>query len=226
MLDGNLAVKHSQMRERNFPAQRGQAVAPGPNRKRHAIEAAPHRWGLLGELLQARRLELGYKHRPAFARERLPLTGDGNPNVRLVADIENNYRDSYPAGTLRQLARAYEIAYSSLAAVLRGETDALAPSGAPAPAVTPDAGQMPPMSEPARIASARPYADRIHARLRHLAAQGITDPDGTQVFPRSPADAKTWDGTAGRWDLDDQVWMIADMQRRDGGRNGSRSETG
>ena len=81
------------------------------------------------------------------------------------------------------------------------------------------------MTDPARIASARPYADRIHARLRQLAAQGITDPGGDRVFGPGP-DAKTWDGTAGRWDLDERVWMIADMQRRDGGRPGAGTGTG
>jgi hypothetical protein len=65
-----------------------------------------------------------------------------------------------------------------------------------------------------RTAADRPYADRIWQRLHALAAQGITDPSGAQLFPDSPADAKTWDGTAGRMDLGDRTWLVADLQRR------------
>ena len=176
--------------------------------RRPAVRAPEAAWQRLGELLQLRRAELGYRRRPAFTRE-------AGINIRLVTDIENAYRpNTFLTPTLRDVAQAYQVTYDSLTAVLAGKADALTPA-VPA-AVPPGDGWMPPMTDPARIASARPYADRIHARLRHLAAQGITDPDGAQVFGPGP-DAATWDGT-GRWDTDERVWMIADMQRRDGSR--------
>jgi hypothetical protein len=198
-------------------------VTPEPNRKRHAIKAPRGRWLLLGELLQARRQELGYKYRPAFARERLQPTDEGNPNVRLVADAEMGYRDTFPPGTLREIARAYEVAYDSVTAVLDGRADALAPAvpAAPAAPVT----RLPPMTDAARIASARPYADAINRRLRELAGQGLPDPGGVQVFGPGP-DAKTWDGIGARLDIDDRVWFIADLQRRADGRDGSGSGAG
>ena len=74
------------------------------------------------------------------------------------------------------------------------------------------------MADAARIASGRPYADRIWDRLRRLAADGITDPSGGQLFRPGSPDAQAWDGTGARLDLPDRVWLIADMQRRDDGR--------
>lgn len=190
------------------------------NRKRHAMAADDSRWVLLGELLQARRQELGFRFRPAFARDRLPLTPDGNLNVRLAADIENNYRGgSYPPGTLRLLAQAYEVTYESVQAVLSGAAGSVAPAPAAAPAEPP--GWTPPVDDATRIASDRPYADRIWERLRQLAARGITAPSGSQVFPPGSADARDWDGAGSRLDLADRVWFIAGLQRRDAGRAGS-----
>jgi hypothetical protein len=82
------------------------------------------------------------------------------------------------------------------------------------------------MTDAARIASARPYADAINRRLRELAGQGLPDPPGARVFPASPADARTWDGIGARLDIDDRVWFIADLQRRADGRDGSGSGSG
>ncbi len=177
------------------------------NRKRHATVAAGGRWELLGELLQARRQQLGYRFRPAFARDRLPATPDGNRNVRLPADIENHYRDTYPPGTLRLIAHAYEVTYESLTAVLAGNADRLAA----VPAVPP--GWAPPM-DPVRAASDRPWFDPVNERRVALAARGITDPAGAQMFPDSPDDAKAWDGIGARLPVGDRVWFIADLRRR------------
>ena len=94
--------------------------------------------------------------------------------------------------------------------------DAQQSQPAPAASVT----QLPPMTDAARIASARPYADAIQRRLRELAGQGDTDPAGNRVFPAAPDDAKAWDGIGARMDIDDRVWFIADLQRRAGGRDG------
>lgn len=176
--------------------------------RRPVVRAPEDRWRLLGGLLQLRRGELGYRRRPAFTRER-------GINIRLVTDIENAYRpNTFLTPTLRDIAQAYAVTYESLAAVLAGEAAALAPA---APAVPP--AQAPPMADAARAASARPYLDRIHRRLRALAAQGVTDPSGAQVFGPGP-DAQTWDGIGARLDMEDRAWLIADLQRRDGGRGG------
>ncbi len=74
--------------------------------------------------------------------------------------------------------------------------------------------QSPPMTDPARIASDRPWFDTINERRVALAARGITDPSGAQMFPDSPDDAKAWDGIGARLDIGDRVWFIADLQRR------------
>jgi hypothetical protein len=191
--------------------------------------ASPEGRRLLGALLGQRRKELGYTHRPAFARERLPLTPNGNLNTRLLADIEEAYRDTFPEDTLRQLAQAYLVAYDSLAAVAHLRARALAP--VPQQPPTGSVTQLPPMTDAVRRGADFPYFTRIEKRLRELAAAGFTDPDGTQVFllPSpvnesdhigSPGDAKAWDGIGARLDIDDRAWLIADLQRRADGRDG------
>jgi len=188
-----------------------------PGRKRYAAEAPPHRWQLLGELLQARRQELGFKFRPAFAKERLPPTPDGNPNVRLAADIEKAYRPSYPPGTLRLLARAYGVTYESVEAVLDGTSGDLAPEAAAAR--PPD--DTPPPYPRARGEADRPWFDEINEQRVALAAQGITDPTGEQMFPGRLDDIQAWNGIGARLSLKDRVWFIADLRRRAHSRDGN-----
>jgi len=185
--------------------------------RRPVIRAPETAWQRLGELLQLRRAELGYKRRPGFTRDR-------DINIRLVTDIENAYRpNTFLTPTLREIAQAYAVTYDSVTAVLAGSASELAPAAAAPPATV---TQLPPMTDAARIASARPYADAINRRLRELAAKGFTDPGGGQVFPASPADARTWDGIGARLDIDDRVWFIADLQRRDDGRDVAGSDSG
>jgi len=188
-----------------------------PGRKRYAAEAPPDRWQLLGELLQARRQELGFKFRPAFAKERLPPTPDGNPNVRLAADVEKAYRRSYPPGTLRLLARAYGVTYESVEAVLRGDSGELAPEAAAAR--PPD--DTPPPYLRARGEADRPWFDEINERRVALALRGITAPSGAQMFGEGTDDAQLWDGIGGRLEIRDRVWFIADLRRRAAGRGGN-----
>lgn len=190
-------------------------MTPEPNRKRHAIKAPRERWLLLGELLEARRQELGYKYRPGFARDRLPPTDKGNPNARLVGDAERAYRPTFPPGTLREIARAYEVTYASLTAVLAGTAGELAPAAPAAPVA-----QLPPMTDAARVASARRWFDEINERRVALAARGITSPSGTQMFPDAPEDAGAWDGIGARMGIKDRVWLIAELRRDDAGRRG------
>jgi hypothetical protein len=192
------------------------ASDPGP------IEGAPRAGRhLLGVLLRQRRTELGYTHRPAFAVAALPLTGKGNPNTRLLADIEEAYRDDFPEARLRQLARAYLADYESLVDVAHLRAGTLVPAS-PVPDEPPD--WTPPMTDPARIASARTYFDQIQGRLDLLRARGIAEPSGRQLFPDAPADAKTWDGVGARLDIGARVWLIADLRRRADGRAGDSGE--
>ena len=196
-----------------------------PNRKHIGITAPAAAWRQLGELLEAwRRIELGYRSRVQFASARLRATPQGNANVRLVSDIENSYRPvTYPAGTLKEIAEAYGVAYESMVAVLRGQADHLTPAVASARQQLP----APPIDDAARTAADRPYADRIWADLRAWAAKGVTDPSGAQLFGPGTPDAQAWDGTRGRMDDGDRVWHIADLQRRDGDRRtNGRAVTG
>jgi hypothetical protein len=177
---------------------------------------------LLGALLAQRRKELGYTHWPAFARDRLPLTPKGNPNTRLLADIEKAYRSRFPEPTLRLLAQAYQVDYRSLLDVAHLRRNTLTPvSSPPAPAALPVPGEPPGWlaGDEARSGADRPFADEIRGRLKLLRAQGIPAPSGGELFPDSPADARDWDKyAADGWTIRDLTWFIADMQRRKAGR--------
>ena len=187
------------------------------------IEQAPLQGRqLLGALLGQRRAELGYTHRPAFARERLPLTPQGNLNTRLLADLEEAYRDNFPEVRLRQLAQAYLVTYDSVVAVAHGRARALVPlAAAPDATVT----ELPPMTGRDRVTSDREYFRPIADRRALLARQGIMDPSGAQMFGEGTEDARTWDGRVGRsLSVYDRMWLIADLRRREAGRdNGSVS---
>ncbi len=197
-----------------------------PNRKHHAVDSATaERWALLGRLFRARRLELGYGFRPAFAEARLPKTQDGNLMIRMVVTVENSERPgTYSPGRLEQFARAYDVTLESVHAVLRGDAGKLEP--APPAAVSPWR-PLPaaPMDDEGRESSVRPYAVRLWDGLLRLAGQGVTDPSGV-MLGLSPADAKVWDGSAGAMSLADRAWLVADMQRRRAARTAdSRSGT-
>lgn len=178
--------------------------------RRPVIRAPEAAWRRLGELLQLRRAELGYPRRPAFTRER-------EINIRLVTDIENAYRpNTFLTPTLREIARGYAVTYDSMVAVLLGHDDGLVPA-------PPEAPWQPPIAEPGRRDADRAYADRIYERLLDLAGRGIRNPPGDQLFAPGSPDAKTWDGTAGRMETRERVWLVADLQRRAEGRDGGRS---
>jgi hypothetical protein len=173
--------------------------------RRPVVRAPEVAWQRLGELLQLRRAELGYRRRPAFTREH-------GINIRLVTDIENAYRpNTFLTPTLREIAQAYEVTYDSVLAVLRGEADELIPA-VPVPLD-------PPIADPARIAADRPFFDEINERRVALAARGITDPTGAQMFPDDPQDAQAWDGIGARLPVRDRVWFIAELRRHEDGRD-------
>ncbi len=172
---------------------------------------------LLGVLLAQRRQELGYTYWPAFAKARLPMTPSGNPNTRLLADIEKAYRDNFPEGRLRQLAQAYLVDYGSLVDVAHMKARALIPLppavSASLPVVSAHILPPAPMDDEARESSVRPYAVRLWDELLRLAARGVTDPPGV-MLGLPPGDAKVWDGSAGAMSLADRAWLVADIQRR------------
>lgn len=173
--------------------------------RRPVVRAPDTGWQRLGELLQLRRADLGYRRRPAFTREH-------GINIRLVTDIENAYRpNTFLTPTLRDIAQAYQVTYDSMLAVLAGKADELVPAG-PAPAVPP------PMADPARVNGNRPWFDEINERRVALAAQGVTSPSGAQMFGEGTDDAQAWDGIGARLDIGDRVWFIADLRRRADGR--------
>jgi len=187
-------------------------VASSSDGRRPAVRADAGAWRRLGELLQRRRAELGYRYRPAFTAER-------DINIRLVTDIENAHRpNTFSIGALQHIARAYAVTYESVTAVLHGGADGLDPAAAaspPAPLAPGPPGLPPSMADAARVAAARPWSDRIQERLRDLAARGVTSPSGADVFPGRPDDARAWDALSGRWPLNDVIWMTADLLARD-----------
>ena len=161
-------------------------------RRRTDATAPPERWQLLGRLLEDRRKELGYTYRqPAFER-------DSGVNRRMAADIEKAAKDRinrFMPGTLHVIARGYQVTEKSMRAVLRGDADALTPvTGALSPA-------------------ARRHYREINERRFTLAAQGILDPDGAQMFPGAPDDAQAWDGIGARLPIGERVQFIADLRR-------------
>jgi hypothetical protein len=126
---------------------------------------------------------------------------------------------SPPAATLARMAYALEIAPKHLesegqrpdaAEILREILHREAEAADAAAAERLD----PPMTDPGHIASDRPYFDEINERRVALAARGITNPSGAQMFPDSPDDAKAWDGIGARLPVGDRVWFIADLRRR------------
>ena len=186
-----------------------------PNRKRLAIQAPEDAWVRLGELLQLRRGELGYRQRPAFCKTR-------NINTRLIADIEHNYRpNTFPPATLKQIAQAYEVTYESIAALLRGEADELIrteSSPPPAPAATgSDSRRTSLVTGEDKNAATWPYAEVIWQRLHELA--GNLDPTGAELFGEGTDEARIWDVSSLRQlcSIPERVWMIADLRHREAG---------
>ena len=162
---------------------------------------------LLGVLLAQRRMELGYAHHPAMARARIPLTGDGNPNTRMLADLEHARRDNFPEPRLRQLARAYEVTYQSVTDVAWQRATSL--QRAPAGAELPDA----PITDPDREAAIRPWLLPIWKAILEAADRGIRDPSSAQLG-LDPDDALVWDGSRGAMSREDRAWLVAEIRRR------------
>jgi hypothetical protein len=187
--------------------------------RRPVIRGSEDAWKRLGELLQLRRAELGYHRRPAFTREH-------GINIRLVTDIENAYRpNTFLTPTLREIARAYEVTYDSVVAVILEHDDELIPAS-PARLAAGQDGWVPPIADKARRDADTPYAMEIMERLLALAGGGTTDPSGGQVFGEGTDDAKAWDGIGRRLPVRDRVWFIADLRRLGADRDGRAGNSG
>ncbi len=169
------------------------------------------RW-LLGDLLKRRRAALGYAYRPSFTRDRVI-------NDKMVQDVENANRDTFTYPALQNIARAYDVTYDSMIAVVRGTADELAPPPAAPPAIlpAPPAADDPPFDAP-RAEQNRPFFDPINERRVELATRGIAYPDGAQMFGEGTEDAKAWDTDGAPMPVGDRVWFIADLRRRAAGR--------
>jgi hypothetical protein len=202
------------------------------NWKRRVDVTAPlASWQRLGQLLLVRRRTIGYTWRTDFERDR-------RVNRRLAADIESAAKgrvNTFTNGSLGLVAQGYAVDYDSILAVLRGEADELVP--VPVAPVNPDlvpvppaAGwpdESPPMS-PAQADADRPWFGPVNERRFALAARGILDPTGEQMFGAGTEDARAWDGPFGRsLPIGDRCWFIAELRRLAAGRNaGPNSGTG
>ena len=116
--------------------------------------ADPARIRQLGALLKQRRADLGYRRIPAFIRDR-------GINIRMVGDIEHGRRDTFTSPSLKDAARAYEVTYDSMMAVVWSDAGELVPAGPRAlPPVPPDDPAGSPGWTAAHIASNRPWLTR------------------------------------------------------------------
>jgi hypothetical protein len=186
-----------------------------PADRRPVVRAPEEAWRRLGERLQLRRGELGYRRRPAFTREH-------DINIRLVADIENAHRpNTFLTPTLRDIAQAYQVTYDSIVAVLAGAAAELTPAE-PVPLPVPSA----PGSDSRRSSTVTgedkntatwPYAEAIWQRLHELASAGNPDPAGADLFGEGTDDARAWDDLRLRQllPLRERVRNIADLRRRE-----------
>ena len=196
------------------------------NRKRHAVDgAAVDRWALLGHQLHARRLELGYPVREAFAIAKGLITAQGNPNKRMLNSVENNERQNYAPGRLEQFARAYEVTIASVYDLLAGKTDELEPVPQQQPAPVQGGVWSPePPPDTIREGAARPFFTPLWDRLFRLGVSGEPDPDGVRPADAdrwSPSaaqlglsgqDAAAWDGSRGAMSLSMQAWHVSDLR--------------
>lgn len=99
-------------------------------------------WRRLGDLLLARRVELGWRRRAPFARH-LGLTHD-----RTLADIELARRRNFDRPTLLFIERAYGWGEGSIQRVLAGGEPTVTPQNPePAPEVDPDPVVAPPQDD-------------------------------------------------------------------------------
>jgi hypothetical protein len=151
----------------------------------------------------------------------------------MAGDIEHGRRDTYTFPSLQDVARAYDVTYDSMMAVVWSGAGELIPAAPPvlpaAPpvlAAAPD-GWVPPIADPVRRDADAPYAAPVLDRLLELADDGILDPSGAQMFPDSPDDARAWDGP-GRWVRSprDRAWFIAEIRRWEAGRGGQAGNSG
>ena len=127
----------------------------------------------------------------------------------MVGDLEHGRRDTFTYPSLTDAARAYEVTYDSMMAVVWSGAGELIPARA-----APPDEDTPPLT-PRQAAAAQSWFDTINERRIFLALppRGIANPTGAQMFPDAPDDAKAWD-EHGHWSVGDRVWFIAEVRRR------------
>lgn len=99
-------------------------------------------WERLGRLLVARRVELGYKRRAAFAR------AHNLSHTRTIDDMENARRTNYERGTLAEVEQLYGWEPGSIESVLAGGEPKPRP-GVVAPHAAGEQGRVNPSNDPA-----------------------------------------------------------------------------
>ena len=169
------------------------------------LGAEPARLRQLGELLRLRRAALGFRHVPAFTRDR-------GLNARMAGDIEHGRRDTYTFPTLTDVAAAYEVTYDSVLAVAHDGAGELVPAGPRALPPAPPGD--PPGWAPDRVTADRPFVDPIIERRVELAFKGVVYPDGAQMFGEGTEDARAWDEDFQFVPVASKMWGIADLRRR------------
>ena len=193
---------------------------------RHPVELGDREtWTRLGQLLIARRGQLGYKNLPPFWRERVERRGFGESlSERTMRDIENDARAKpgrFLPATLSLIATIYEVRLESMLAVAAGQADQLVPAEPAAAAAPPPRGELPGWMTREEEQSLRPYADDIWERL----VEAGRDASGGELFGEGTPDAADWDAWKARgvWSLREMVAMAAEVRRRTDTRDGRNS---
>ncbi len=181
----------------------GPARAATPRRLKPAEQATEESRRLLGELLAARRGELGYAHRTTFGEER-------GLHWRMITDIEQAYRDTFTIGTLAKVAQAYGVTRESVLAVLEGSAGKLEPLPDARPRPARAGSSDVPVPEELRAAG-QDRADEIQDLLTAAAIRtGNPDPPGDEVFGPGSWEAQSWDMFRRQFpSTQRRLWIIA-----------------
>lgn len=102
-----------------------------------AMTPDENRWMRLGELLIARRVELGYRSRSRFVAAR------GGGHDRIVGDLERAGRDNYSPATIAAVERMYQWEPGSIRRILAGGMPTKTPNTPGAEDAAQDAAEQP-----------------------------------------------------------------------------------
>lgn len=176
-------------------------------------EQSPQRQRLRS-LMEARCEELGLTWTEVAAK--------GGSSVKTLHSVRTEDHRIQPA-TQRAIETGLQWAPGSLREIEAGGDPADAPAERRIPVSPASASQVAEAAFGSGIVSrARPYANEIFLRLRDLAAEGITEPDGRQMFGGDSRDARSWDLHAEEMPVAELVWLIAALRARDAGASRGR----